>query len=133
MIAPLFLLYNSWNFVKTYFNTTTTNIFYQFKKNSFLFSPRCNINILRFVNKDWSRDQQGQVIGCTGKYWGVRQYQFRILPSSATWTPPQRAIILREKMPKNNFVKVIWEVWFPYQFMKKKMYFFKISISSFLY
>jgi hypothetical protein len=29
---------------------------------SFLFSPRFNINILRFVNKDWSRDQQGQVI-----------------------------------------------------------------------
>jgi hypothetical protein len=31
-------------------------------KKSFLFSPRFNINILRFVNKDWSRDQQGQVI-----------------------------------------------------------------------
>jgi hypothetical protein len=37
MIAPLFLLYNSWNFVKTYFNTTTTNIFYQFKKKQFSF------------------------------------------------------------------------------------------------
>jgi hypothetical protein len=23
---------------------------------------------LRFVNKDWSHDQQGQVTGCTGKY-----------------------------------------------------------------
>ena len=32
------------------------------KKKKTFFSPRCNINILRFVNKDWSRDQQGQVI-----------------------------------------------------------------------
>jgi hypothetical protein len=33
-----------------------------FKKESFLFSPRCNINILRLVNKNWSCDQQGRVI-----------------------------------------------------------------------
>jgi hypothetical protein len=30
-------------------------------KKSFLFSPRCNINILRFANKDWSRGSTGKL------------------------------------------------------------------------
>ena len=54
------------------------------KKKKTFFSPRCNINILRFVNKDWSRDQQGQVI-------------VQVNIGGVTWTSPQRAIILRKK------------------------------------
>ena len=54
------------------------------KKKKTFFSPRCNINILRFVNKNWSRDQQGQVI-------------VQVNIGGVTWTSPQRAIILRGK------------------------------------
>ena len=54
------------------------------KKKKTFFSPRSNINILRFVNKNWSRDQQGQVI-------------VQVNIGGVTWTSPQRAIILTEK------------------------------------